>query len=119
MHPSAIDVDYVVAGTGFRIDLTRLPFLTDGLRTRIATVNGYPVVSRAGESTVPGLYFVGAPTAVSLGPSARFIAGTHNTAGKVARSVARRSNSGRGNAAAAGPDRIPHPSGDAPVQETV
>ena len=116
---SAIDVDHVVAGTGFRIDLTRLPFLTDGLRTRIATVNGCPVVSRAGESTVPGLYFVGAPTAVSLGPSARFIAGTHNTASKVARSVARRSNSGQGNAASAGPDRIPHSSGDAPVQETV
>jgi FAD-dependent urate hydroxylase len=116
---SAIDVDRVIAGTGFRIDLARLPFLPDGLRTRIATVNGYPVVSRAGESTVPGLYFVGAPTAASLGPSARFIAGTHNTAGKVARSVTRRSNSDRGDSAAAGSDHIPYASGDAAVQETV
>jgi thioredoxin reductase len=98
---SDIEVDHVVAGTGFRVDLARLPFLPDRLRTRIATVNGFPVVSRAGESTVPGLYFVGAPSAVSNGPSARFIAGTHNMAGKVARSVTRHSKSGRGDSAAA------------------
>jgi NADPH-dependent 2,4-dienoyl-CoA reductase/sulfur reductase-like enzyme len=99
---SAIEVDHVVAGTGFRIDLARLPFLPDRVRTRIATVNGFPVVSRAGESTVPGLYFVGAPTAVSLGPSARFIAGTHNTAGKLSRSVTGHSKSRAGKSAAAG-----------------
>ena len=99
---SVIEVDHVVAGTGFRVDLARLPFLPDRLRTRIATVNGFPVVSRAGESTVPGLYFVGAPTAVSNGPSARFIAGTHNMAAKVARSVARHSKSIANKSAAAG-----------------
>lgn len=116
---SAIDVDHVIAGTGFRIDLARLPFLPDSLRTRIATENGYPVLSRASESTVPGLYFVGAPAAVSNGPSARFIAGTHNTAAKVARSVARRPGSGRGNPAAGEADRTPYARGDAAVQETV
>ena len=99
---SAIEVDHVVAGTGFRIDPARLPFLPDRLRTRIATVSGFPAVSRAGESTVPGLYFVGAPTAVSLGPSARFIAGTHNTAGKLARSVARSSKPRHGKPMTAG-----------------
>ena len=93
---SAIDVDHVVAGTGFRIDPARLPFLPERLRAGIVTVNGFPIVSRASESTVAGLYFVGAPTAVSNGPSARFIAGTHNTAAKLARSVMRRSKSGSG-----------------------
>ena len=83
-------------------------------------MNGYPVLSRAGESTVPGLYFVGAPAAVSIGPSARFIAGTHNTAAKVARSVtlARRPVSGGGARKAAGMAPIPQPSEDAAVQET-
>lgn len=102
---STIDVDHVLAGTGFRIDLARLAFLPDKLRARIATVNSYPVVTRAGQSTVPGLYFVGAPTAVSIGPSARFIAGTHNIASQVARSVARRSkaNGGRLQASVASP----------------
>ncbi len=115
---SSIEIDHVVAGTGFRVDPARLPFLPEALRTRIATVNGFPVISRACESTVPGLYFVGAPAAVSNGPSARFIAGTHNTAAKVARSVARRSSSGRGNSVPAGVGRIPQSSKDAAYQET-
>jgi len=88
---SVLNVDHVIAGTGFRIDLVRLPFLPESLRARISTINRYPVVNRAGESSVPGLYFVGAPTAVSIGPSARFIAGTHNMSAKVAKAVARRS----------------------------
>jgi thioredoxin reductase len=128
---TAIDVDHVVAGTGFRIDLARLPFLPDSLRAQIATVNGYPVVSRAGESTVPGLYFVGAPAAVSNGPASRFIAGTHTMAAKVARSAARHPGTARGGAARGGPargtaapaapaaDRAPRASGDAAVQEKV
>jgi FAD-dependent urate hydroxylase len=95
---STLDVDHVIAGTGFRIDTTRLPFLPAEIRTRVATINGYPAVNRAGESTVRGLYFVGAPTAVSLGPSARFIAGTHNVASRLAQSVARRSGRSRGSA---------------------
>jgi hypothetical protein len=117
---SAIDVDHVIAGTGFRIDLARLPFLPEGLRTRISTINGYPVVTRAGESAVPGLYFVGAPTAVSLGPSARFIAGTHNTAGKVARSVARRAKTSKGAPTASAATYQVQQASDGPAyQETV
>jgi hypothetical protein len=79
----------VIAGTGFRVDLARLGYLPEDLRARIATRGGYPVLTRLGESTVPGLYFVGAPAAFGLGPSMRFIAGTHNVAGRLARSVAR------------------------------
>ena len=88
---SSIDVDHIIAGTGFRMDVARLPFLAEGLRTRIATLNGYPVLTRASESTVPGLYFTGALAAYGIGPSMRFIAGTHNVAQQLARSVARRS----------------------------
>jgi thioredoxin reductase len=86
---TSVDVDHVVCGTGFPIDLARLPFLPESLLARITTVQGYPVVSRAGESSVPGLYFVGAPTTPSLGVSARFIAGTHTIAKVLSRSVAR------------------------------
>lgn len=87
---SSLDVDHVIAGTGFRIDLARLAYLPESLRRLIATREGYPVVTRTGQSTVPGLYFVGAPAAFGLGPSMRFIAGTHNVAGQLARSVERR-----------------------------
>jgi thioredoxin reductase len=86
----AVEADHVIAGTGFRIDIARLPFLPEELRNRIETLNRYPVVSRAGESSVPGLYFAGAPASVSLGPSVRFIAGTHTSVRQLAGSLARR-----------------------------
>jgi hypothetical protein len=93
---SSLEVDHVIAGTGFRIDLSRLAYLPDELRARISAFSGYPVLDRAGESTVPGLYFVGAPAAFSLGPSMRFIAGTHNVARQLVRSVAWRASRTRG-----------------------
>lgn len=87
---SSVSVDHVIAGTGFRIDIAQLPFMPEVLSSRIKTLNGHPLVSRAGETSVPGLYFAGAPTVLSIGPSARFIAGTHTLAAPLARSVARR-----------------------------
>ena len=86
---SSLDVDHVVAGTGFRVGVNRLTFLPEAVSSKVATVNGFPVVNRSCQSAVPGLYFVGAPAAVSLGPSMRFIAGTHNVARQVARAIAR------------------------------
>jgi thioredoxin reductase len=86
---STVDADHVIAGTGFRIDIARLPFLPEALRAGITTLNSYPVVTRAGESTVPGLYFAGATASVSLGPSVRFIAGTHTSVRQLTRSLAR------------------------------
>ena len=87
---SRLEVDHVIAGTGFRIDIARLPYLPEELRARIATVGGFPVLSRTGESTVPGLYFAGAPAAFGLGPSMRFLAGTHNVSAPLTWSVVRR-----------------------------
>jgi FAD-dependent urate hydroxylase len=87
---SSIDVDHVIAGTGYRVSVARLPYLTEELKSRIRAVSGYPVLNRSCESSVPGLYFMGAPAAASLGPSMRFVAGTHNSAPWVARSLARR-----------------------------
>lgn len=84
---SRMEIDHVMCGTGFPVDIGRLTFLPAELRARITTVEGYPMLSRAGESAVPGLYFVGVPAAASLGVSMRFVAGTHNVARVLARSV--------------------------------
>jgi FAD-dependent urate hydroxylase len=89
-----LDVDHVIAGTGFRVDLARLPFMPEPLRLAVKTLNGHPLVSRVGETSVPGLYFAGAPTVLSIGPSARFIAGTHTLSALLAKSVARRARVG-------------------------
>jgi len=117
---SSLEVDHVIAGSGFRIDLSRLAYLPEELRTRISAFSGYPILNRAAESTVPGLYFVGALAAFSLGPSMRFIAGTHNVARQLVRSVARRASGKLGGGAPAGSsDHRQQSSDDAALQETV
>ncbi|MGO8957377.1 MAG: NAD(P)-binding domain-containing protein [Streptosporangiaceae bacterium] len=116
---SSVEVDHVIAGTGFRVDLARIAYLPEDLRARVATFGGYPVLTRACESTVPGLYFVGAPAAFALGPSMRFIAGTHNVAAQLGRSVARRARaSGGGPVTAESSDQVPRSSDEAPVPQT-
>jgi cation diffusion facilitator CzcD-associated flavoprotein CzcO len=92
---SRVSADHVIAGTGFRIDLARLPFLPAELRSAVRTLNGHPLVSRAGETSVPGLYFTGAPTVLSIGPSSRFIAGTHTLSALLAKKASRRARAAR------------------------
>ena len=92
---SSIDVDHVIAGTGFRIDVSRLTYLSPEIQTGLTTRGNCPLVNRAGESTIPGMYFAGALTSVSLGPGVRFISGTHQTAPQLAKSVARRARKGK------------------------
>jgi hypothetical protein len=87
---TTMDTDHVIAGTGFRVGMERFRFLAPGLRARIRTFGDFPVLSRSCESSVPGMYFTGAPAAVSLGPSMRFLAGTHNVGRQVARAAASR-----------------------------
>src|SRR6266702_752453 len=89
---SSIEADHVIAGTGFRIDLSRLSFLSEGIQASLVKRANFPLVNRAGESTIPGLYFAGAPTLISLGPGVRFISGTHHTAARLARSIAHRAH---------------------------
>jgi hypothetical protein len=85
----------VMAGTGFALDIASLPFLPETLRSRIKTLSNQPVVSRAGETSIPGLYFAGAHTVYSVGPSSRFIAGTHTISEVMTKSMARRARAGK------------------------
>ena len=75
--------DHVIAGTGFRFDLTRLDYLTPALRGELKLLGGAPVLNHHLESNVDGLFFTGALAAPSLGPLMRFVAGTHFTAPRV------------------------------------
>ena len=47
--------DHVIAGTGYRLDLDRLGFLSQDLRKAVSVAGGAPVLSRSFESSVPGL----------------------------------------------------------------
>jgi FAD-dependent urate hydroxylase len=75
--------DHVIAGTGFRFDLTRLEYLTASLRADLKVFAGAPILDHHLESNVSGLFFTGALAAPSLGPLMRFVAGTHFTAPRV------------------------------------
>jgi cation diffusion facilitator CzcD-associated flavoprotein CzcO len=81
--------DHVLLGTGFRVDVTQLDLLAPELASALALHDGYPVLDRGFQSSVPGLHFVGAPAAWSFGPLMRFVAGTGFTARALARSLAR------------------------------
>jgi thioredoxin reductase len=83
-------VDHVICGTGYRPELARLPFLDDSLLSRINSVQGTPILSANFESSMPGLYFVGAIAANTFGPVLRFACGAEFAAPRLARHLSRR-----------------------------
>ena len=46
-------VDHVVLGTGYRVDVSRYPFLSPAIVERIQCVNGYPVLDAGFETSSP------------------------------------------------------------------
>ena len=83
-----VAVDHVIAATGFKTDLRRLPFLEGALLRHIRMVEHTPILSASFESSVPGLFFVGFASANSFGPVVRFIVGAGFTARCVSGRVA-------------------------------
>jgi cation diffusion facilitator CzcD-associated flavoprotein CzcO len=79
--------DHVLLATGYRVDVTGYRFLPLELLQRIARVGGYPRLRSGFESSVPGLHFLGAPSAWSFGPLMRFVAGTEFAAPALTRAV--------------------------------
>ena len=85
-----LEVDHVLAATGYRVDLEELEFLDESLRSRITRVHGFPVLRPDFASSVPGLYFAGLSSAGTFGPLMRFVCGTDFAAPRVAAGVAAR-----------------------------
>jgi thioredoxin reductase len=83
-------VDHVMCGTGYRPELARLPFLDRALLSRISAVQDTPILSANFESSMPGLYFVGAIAMNTFGPVLRFACGAEIAAPRVARHLSRR-----------------------------
>jgi cation diffusion facilitator CzcD-associated flavoprotein CzcO len=84
----ALEVDRVIAGTGYNVDLARLPYLDPELRRRIRQTERAPALSINFESSVKGVYFMGPASAMSFGPLFRFVAGAEFTTSMVARHLA-------------------------------
>jgi len=76
----AFETDHVIAATGYRVDLDRIPYLSPVLRAKIKTHEGAPILDRALQSSVAGLHFVGVASAQSFGPVMRFVYGAKHAA---------------------------------------
>ncbi len=72
--PVELSADHVIAATGYRPEISRLPFL-EQIAGDIRTIKGAPSLDRSLESSVPGLHFAGFLGAATFGPSMRFIYG--------------------------------------------
>jgi FAD-dependent urate hydroxylase len=80
-----LEANHVIAATGFKPDLDRLSFLDPELKAQIVSFDGIPQLSCAGESSLPGLFFVGMITAPTFGPVMRFMFGAKHIAHALAR----------------------------------
>jgi thioredoxin reductase len=53
-----LSVDDVLLATGYRVDVAKVPFLTNGdILPRLSLADGFPALNERLESSVPGLYF--------------------------------------------------------------
>jgi cation diffusion facilitator CzcD-associated flavoprotein CzcO len=80
-------VDHVLLGTGYRIDVTAYPFMSEQIIGSLEHAGGYPMLGPGLESSVPGLHFLGASAALSFGPIMRFVVGTRYAAPTLARHI--------------------------------
>ena len=83
-----LDVDRVICGTGYDLNVDRLSYLDADFRARIRRVEKAPLLSMNFQSSVKGAYFVGPVTAMCFGPLFRFVAGGAFAAPAVARHIA-------------------------------
>jgi thioredoxin reductase len=69
-----LEVDHVLFATGYRADLTRVPYLAS-LIGQIDTADGYPVLDEAFATSLPGLYITGFSATRDFGPFFGFVKG--------------------------------------------
>jgi Pyridine nucleotide-disulphide oxidoreductase len=95
-----LTADHVVAATGYRVDLNKLPFLDNALKKGVRMFEQAPVLSPYFESSERGLYFMGVTSAMTFGPVMRFVAGAEFTARNLSRRLASARGSSQGRSAA-------------------
>ena len=81
-------VDHILLGTGYRVDVARYAFLSQGLLRSIQLFRGYPDLGPGLETSVAGLHILGAPAAWSFGPLMQFVSGTHYASQSLTRHIA-------------------------------
>ncbi len=63
-----VDIDQIVLATGYKVDISRLPFLSPNLLAQLETRNGFPVLDDHFETSLPGLFMTSMPAMQDFGP---------------------------------------------------
>ena len=90
-----VRTDHVVCGTGFEVDVDRHTVLDPAVTGRLERIVRAPRLTRHFESSMPGLYFIGAGSTFSFGPLFRFVAGAAYAAPALAGHLARTASRGK------------------------
>ena len=83
-------VDHALLATGFRVDVSKYPFLSESIVKQLNVKNGYPLLKRGLESSIPGLHFAGKPAAWSFGPLLGFVSGAEFASTELVHSMTRK-----------------------------
>jgi hypothetical protein len=88
-HQRAVEADFVIAGTGYDVDVARLAYLDPQIVADIQCIDRAPALNSHFESSVRGLYFLGALSFMCFGPLFRFVCGAGIAAPRLARRLSR------------------------------
>jgi FAD-dependent urate hydroxylase len=89
-----LTADIALAATGYRPDISRIPFVAAGnVHERLNVHNGCPVLDEAFQANVPGLYATGALATQDFGPFFGFTLVARGAAVVIGRSIRKRVSS--------------------------
>jgi thioredoxin reductase len=74
-----LEVDHVIAASGYRADLAAVPYLA-GVLERVSVTDGFPDLSPGFETTLPGLFVTGFAATRDFGPFYGFTKGCPSSA---------------------------------------
>ena len=89
-----VDADHIIGATGYDVNFRRITFIGKEDLARITTVEQTPSLSSNFESSIPGLYFVGAMAKNTFGPMVRFAFGAGFAARRLSNHLARSTSRG-------------------------
>ena len=85
-NSTALAVDRVVFGSGYRAELTKVPYLA-GVLKHVTVSNGFPVLDEAFQTSLDGLYVTGFSATQDFGPFFGFVKGSPAAATLIVRDL--------------------------------
>ena len=85
-NATQLTVDRVVFATGYRADLTKVPYLA-GVLEEVQVAHGFPVLDDAFQTSLHGLYITGFSATQDFGPFFGFVKGSPAAATLIVRDL--------------------------------